>query len=212
VLLLEDCSRIVRRCDSRWQKEHVSSEPGYPKGCEYPMPVFKLIAIPSNGSPRQATPPILNNQPTNLSGSASHLFLIFVALSAPSYQKGGPAMAPEPPPTQPYYERRVVLTSASTLLRRCRRGDLHHLVDSALTMPSQCRESRNRHPFAPVFRHFMISQPLFVPFSAQLAPPNWTQCGLTPKSDNQRQSRCQHHTNKHAKTSLSDLHPRKTFV
>lgn len=43
-------------------------------------------------------------------------------------KKAARAMAPEPPPTQPYYERRVALTLAATLLRRCRRGGLHQVI------------------------------------------------------------------------------------
>jgi len=65
-------------------------------------------------------------------------------------KKAARAMAPEPPPTQPYYERRVALTSAATLLRRYRRGYLHQTDTSALTVPSHVREWWRRDDFDPI--------------------------------------------------------------
>jgi len=135
------------------------------------MPVFKLIAIPSNGSPRQATPPIFKTITNQSFGICEPSISDFRGLEALRPTKRRPGLCSRTAPTQPYYERRVCSPQHPPCFRRCRRGDLHHLVDSALTMPSQCRESRNRHPFAPVFRHFMISHPCLSRFPPSLPHP-----------------------------------------
>src|SRR5690242_1248281 len=98
-------------------------------------------------------------------------------------------MAPEPPPTQPYYERRVVLTSAATLLRRCRRGYLHHLVDSALTMPLHSRELRPGHHIALFFGiSRFLAQPLsrFPPTFPHLMDTTSSNSAVSQKRNNRQ--------------------------